>query len=152
VEQYRAALVLDFEHKRVEGTEWIRLRASDSPSDLELDADEIIVESALVGKSAQSFSQSVDTNTGRGRLNIHLNRSIQRNRRVNLQLAFHGSPTKGLVFSGDQAYTVYNTSHWMIVNHDPEDLATFRLSLTVPATMTVIGNGRISRPDQAAGI
>jgi aminopeptidase N len=135
-EHYSAALILDFEHRRIDGTETIRLRASrESLSEVELDADEIVISSVQVGREALRFSQSP------GHLRIQLKRPLEPGRRVNLHLIFHGSPTKGLLFFPDQAYTVYNTSHWLAVNHEPNDLATLTLSLNVPSTMVAIGNG-----------
>jgi len=142
VENYSASLTLNFEHRRINGTEMIRVRANrGSINELELDADEIVVDSVLVGKKAQRFSQSVDPETGKGRIRIQLNRPLNRDRRLTLQVTFKGSPAKGLQFFDDQAYTVYNTSHWLVVNHDPSNLATLTLSLNVPSDMVVIANG-----------
>jgi aminopeptidase N len=141
-EHYRAALTLDFEHRRIDATETIRLRCSrGSISEVELDADEIVITSAQISREELRFSQSMDAVTGKGRLRVRLNRPLNPGSRINLQLIFHGSPTKGLLFFQDQAYTVYNTSHWLAVNHEPNDLATLTLSLNVPVTMVAIGNG-----------
>jgi len=142
VESYSASLTLNFESRSITGTEMIRVRASRGPIDeLEIDADEIVVDSVLVGKEAQRFSQLVDPETGKGRIRIQLNRPLNRDRRLTLQVILKGTPAKGLQFFDDQAYTVYNTSHWLVVNHDPSDLATLTLSLNVPQDMVVIANG-----------
>lgn len=142
VENYSASLTLDFQHRSISATEMIRVRASHGPIDeLELDADEIVVNSVMAGKEAQRFSQSVEPETGKGRIRIQLNRPLYRDRRLKLKVTFKGTPTKGLQFFYDQAYTVYNTSHWLVVNHDPSDLATLTLLLNVPADMVVIANG-----------
>jgi len=143
VEHYSASLTLDLEHRRIEGAETIRVRScGESITEIELDADEIVVESALVGKNLQQqFSQSVDSVTNRGHVRIRLSRPLKRGKRLNLRVTFRGSPTKELLFFGNQSYTVYNTSHWLVVNHEPSDLATLNLSLNVPANLVVIGNG-----------
>ena len=141
-DHYSAALTIDFEHKRIQGTETIRVRSSgEQLRELEFDADEIVVKSVTVGRQPQRFSQLVDTGTSRGHVRIQLNRPLKRHGRIDIELTFEGSPAKGLLFIEGQAYTVYNTSHWLVVNHEPRDLATFDLSLDVPGDMVVVANG-----------
>jgi aminopeptidase N len=133
---YGVRLTLDFEKRSVEGVETIRLRShSGSLTDVELDADEIAVNSVQLGVSPQAFSQ------GDGHLTIHLALPLKPSKSLNVTMRYSGSPTKGLRFSRDEAFTVYATSHWMVVNRDPGDLATLRLALTVPAGMVVVANG-----------
>ena len=133
---YSTRLTLDFEKRSVQGVETIRLRADAAPlTDVELDADEIAVESVQRGGSAQSFSQED------GHLLVHLPQPLKPGENLNLTLRYGGSPTKGLQLSGNEAYTVYATSHWMVVNRDPRDFATLHLTLIVPSGMVVVANG-----------
>ena len=137
VEHYAAALTLDFEHHAISGSETIRIRSSQvSISEIELDANEITVDSLQVGRVEQHFEQAD------GYLRIHMTQPMPPGSKLAIKATFHGSPTKGLLFLGDSAYTVYNTSHWLIVNHQPSALATLALTLDVPAQMAVIANGR----------
>jgi aminopeptidase N len=137
IEHYDAHLALDLEHRSLTGKETILLRSTTpSVTEIELDADEIILESVRVGKKSQVFSQLP------AHVAIHLGTPLQLGERLSMTLTFHGSPTKGLIFSGSEAYTVYRTSQWLVVNHEPSDLATLRLSLRVPAGTVVIGNGQ----------
>ena len=137
VEHYDAQLNIDFNHHSIAGVETMRLRSvQGSVREVELDANEIVVDSVHIGRVIQPFDQAD------GYLRIHLSKALLPGKELTIKATFHGSPSKGFLFLGGSVYTVYNTSHWLIVNHEPGDLATLSLSLNVPSGMAVVANGR----------
>ena len=94
------------------------------------------MESVAASGRAQGFTQLAK------HLDIQLASALKKGRTIRLTVVFLGTPTKGLRFSVSQAFTVYNTSHWMVVNHVLDDLATFQLRLRTAKEVVVIGNGK----------
>ena len=140
VQHYSVALTLDIPHHTIKATETIRLHLADAAiREIDLNADELAIETVSAGKQKLQFSQSP------GSLQIFLTGPLARRTTLTLSIAFHASPTKGLRFFDTQAYTVYSTSHWMVANHIPADLATIDLRVQTPAKLTVITNGK-NRP------
>lgn len=136
VDRYAVNLKINLDRREVQGSETIDVRArAVSTSDLEFDCSEIIVGSASAGNMAQTFSQSD------GHLFVHLSRELRAGQRRPLKFTFGGSPTKGLLFAVNQAFTVYHTNHWLIVDHTPGDLSQFEISINVPEAWSVISNG-----------
>jgi len=62
-----------------------------------------------------------------------------------IEIEYHGSPPHGISFFVDeqQVYTAFSTSQWMVCLDAPDDKATVRLGVIVPASWTVVANGRM---------
>lgn len=140
VNRYSADITLDFVHHSIKAAETIHLQASERQ--IELDANEIVIDSVAIAKRAIPFSQTPG----------HVLIELPKVGPATLTLDYHGSPAKGVIFSNNEAFAPYNTSHWLVVNHLPSDLATIHLRLHTPANVTVISNGdKRSIPDFVMG-
>ncbi len=142
VKHYDVEISVDLTARRVAGTETMRILCEKAPlQEIELDADDLTVAEVRRGKAALGFSQSFDYATKEGRATIRLDKALERGEETTIEVRYSGAPKRGLRFNGDQAYTVFRTSSWMVVNSRPNDLATIRLSITVPKGLMVIANG-----------
>jgi aminopeptidase N len=61
---------------------------------------------------------------------------------VTLDIAYHGSPVKGLVWGNEFVYSAYFICYWMICDEDPGVRSTFEIEITAPSDykMTASGN------------
>lgn len=142
VKHYDAEISVDFGARRVAGIVSMRiLSESASLRAVELDANDLMIAEARRGRTALGFSQFIEGPTGEGRALIRLDKPLARGEQTTLRVRYSGAPTKGLRFFGDQAYTVFHTSYWLVVNSRPGNLATLRLSISVPRELSVIANG-----------
>ena len=83
------------------------------------------------------------------RLRVTLPRGRANETRM-LMIAYHGSPSSGLVFEPEreQIYTIFSTSQWMVALDEPDARATLRLRLTIPRDWIAAASGReVSRRD-----
>jgi aminopeptidase N len=63
--------------------------------------------------------------------------------RVPVSVTYHGQPRGGIRFFADQqqVYTAFSTRQWLVCVDSPDQKATLRLSVTVPAGLVAIGSG-----------
>jgi aminopeptidase N len=80
-----------------------------------------------------------------GRLNVALSRPAKANERRRIEVEYQGAPRRGIRFfpEREQTYTAFSNSQWMVCVDAPEDRATLRLVLIVPAKLKTVANGRL---------
>lgn len=79
------------------------------------------------------------------RLVVALRTPANANETQSIEIQYHGSPQRGLSFFVDpgQIYTAFSTSQWMVCVDAPDNKATIRLALIVPASWVVVANGHL---------
>src|SRR4051812_35319071 len=113
---------------------------------IEFDCGELTVDAVREKSEAQKFTQ------GEHRLSITLARPAKDGERREVLVEYHGAPRRGIRFFPDeqQVYTVFSTSQWMPCVDAPEDKASLRLTLILPAGVAGGAVGpRLSRPAPA---
>jgi aminopeptidase N len=91
----------------------------------------------LAGKQVLKYSQAEH----RLRIDLPATKASQVKQ---IAILYHGTPRRGIRFFPErsQVYTVFSTSQWMICNDDPDERATLRTRLILPADLTGVANGR----------
>jgi aminopeptidase N len=138
---YDAQLEPDGANKTVKGRVLIRLVAlAEKVNAVRLDCGDLLIDAVRENGVAQKFERS-----GR-RLNVLLSRPAKAQEERVLEVEYHGAPTRGIRFfpEREQVYTVFSTSQWMVCVDAPDDKATLRLNLIVPARWQTVANGRLS--------
>jgi aminopeptidase N len=137
---YDARVEPDIARKTITGKVLIRLapRAA-GPGLVEFDCGDLIVDAVHEGGQAQKFSR-----TDR-RLAVMLSRPAVANETREIEIDYHGAPRFGVRFFPErtQVYTVFSTSQWLVCVDAPEDRATLRLNLILPAGLRATANGRL---------
>jgi aminopeptidase N len=136
---YDVTLEPDFAARTVTGTVVVRMAIQRSLDRVELDRDDLIVDSVTEGGHPQAFEPHDR------KLTIHLARPAVPNETREIEIAYHGTPRNGLRFVPDraEAFSNFSTSHWLVCLDEPDDRATLRLSLVVPAALHVVGSGHL---------
>jgi aminopeptidase N len=147
VVDYRADLDVRPADKRISGDEEIDLISrSAALREVDLEAPGLEIEGVWSAGRALPF-RSAD-----GLLLVTFDPPIPQGMTRTLRVRYSGSPQKGLRFTADGIYTVFNTSSWLVSKSDPGDKATFTLRLTLPAGLTVAASGHpVSRDTLADG-
>jgi aminopeptidase N len=103
------------------------------------DCGDLLIDAVRENNAALKF-----TREGR-HLSVTLSRPAKRNERRRIEVEYHGTPRRGIRFYPErvQVYTAFTTSQWMVCVDAPEDRATLRLSLAVPANLETVANGRL---------
>ncbi len=143
---------IDWEKREIAGTATLTLAPlNDGLTSVTLDAAELTIEAVTTGSG-----QKLDFAAGAKELTIGLDRTYAAGEPVTLAIRYRTRPRKGFYFvAPDQAYPTklrqiwtqgeseYN--HYWFPSYDfPNDKATSETIVTVPAEMTVIGNGRLA--------
>ena len=137
VQDYNVELALDFKAQTVAGEETLTLRSLENgQSAVDLAAADLKVETLAEGGDALPFEQR------EGRLRFHLKRPAAKGETRTVRLRYSGKPSRGLRFSGDQAFTAFHTHHWLVCQEDPSDKASLSLALIVPAGLEAVASGR----------
>ncbi|HYG82926.1 MAG TPA: M1 family metallopeptidase [Pyrinomonadaceae bacterium] len=112
-----------------------------------LDCGDLTIDAARENNQPLKF-----TRDGR-RLNVSLPRPAKAGERRRIEIEYHGAPRYGIRFYPDrnQVYTAFTTSQWMVCVDAPDDRATLRLSLVVPANLETVANGRFVKRHQSGG-
>ncbi len=116
VERYTVHVTLDMKAQRVYVDERIDLRMLSDVSQLQFDLQDMVVQAIRDSRTNLPFNSSYN------HLTVGFPRPLKRSRHHRLRITMSGKPSKGLVFEGDEAFTVYDTSHWLAVDHRPGDL------------------------------
>ena len=79
-------------------------------------------------------------------LEVSLSRPAKANEKREIEIEYHGTPRRGIRFFPErtQVYTVFSTSQWLVCLDAPDDRATLRLKLIVPAGFNTVANGRLA--------
>jgi aminopeptidase N len=136
---YDAKIEPDITNKTVTGKVLIRLiiRKVD-PAEIEFDCGNLTVDAVRERGEPQKFSRHDR------RLIVSLSRPAKANEAREIEIDYHGAPRFGIRFFPEQTqlYTLFSTSQWMVCVDAPEDKATLRLNLILPAGLRMVANGR----------
>jgi aminopeptidase N len=137
VKDYSVELALDFKERTITGDETVTVRSlADGQTAVDLAAADLKVETLTEGRDALPFEQHD------GRLRLTLRRPANRGEIRTIRLRYSGKPTRGLQISGEQAFTAFHTSHWLVCQDDPAAKASLSLALIVPAGLEAVASGR----------
>jgi aminopeptidase N len=137
---YDARIEPDIARKTITGAVMILLRANtDNLASITLDCGELAPDGVSERGATLKFTQQAQ------KLTVWLNAPAKARETREIEIAYHGSPPRGIRFFPDldQVYTIFSTSQWMVCVDAPEDRATFRLRLILPANLTAVANGRL---------
>jgi aminopeptidase N len=141
---YAAQIELDVTQHSVSGTVTISVMPLQAGlKTLRLNAGMLDIQA--VTQSGQSLLFEKDA----GVLTIHLQAPTKPNEAQTVNVTYRGTPKTGITFLPEaaQVFTAFSTSQWMPCIDAPADRATFTLTLTVPRSYRVVGNGRLLRED-----
>jgi aminopeptidase N len=137
---YDAQIEPDIARKTITGAVLIRLRANtNNLASITLDCGELAPDVVSEKGTTLKYTQQAQ------KLTVWLSAPAKARETREIEIAYHGSPPRGIRFFPDldQVYTVFSTSQWMVCIDAPEDRATFRLRLILPANLTAVANGRL---------
>jgi aminopeptidase N len=137
---YDAQIEPDITNKTIKGQVLIRLTIrADNLSAIEFDCGELTIDAVREQGRAQQFVRQ------ESHLRVLLPQPAKAGETREFEIEYHGAPRRGIRFFPDQqqVYTAFSTSQWMICVDAPADKATLRLSLILPAGLTVVANGRL---------
>jgi aminopeptidase N len=146
---YDVSLTPDFARGVISGVEHLRFQSlSDELDAVSFNANPLAVTATLDGLAGVRISTEGD------RRIFHLPRRLIKGEMATLVMSFAGRPERDLVFTRDEIHTGFFTCELMICDVDrPDDRATFRLRLTLPAGMQAVAPGRlVSRTPTSAGL
>jgi aminopeptidase N len=136
---YNVSLEPDMADKTLKGTVQIHFVSKVANlSSVEFDCGELEIDAVKQGSAVREYSVKEH------RLHVALP-PMKANQVAELEIAYHGSPRRGIRFFPDnsQVYTVFSTSQWMVCVDAPDDKATLSLTLILPAALTAVANGRL---------
>jgi len=134
---YDITIEPDITQKTLTGTAIIKFSSNIKGLDyIQFDCGDLIIDSVKQSGMTRQFS------TSEHHLKVSLP-PLKRNQSSELTVAYHGAPKRGIRFFPElpQIYTVFSTSQWTVCVDAPEDKATLKLTLIVPAKLTAISNG-----------
>ena len=136
---YDITLEPDIAQKTVSGKAVIRFTSQiEVLQSVEFDCGNLTVDSVTQSGKSREFT------TTEHHLRVSLP-PLKKGQSSELSIAYHGAPKFGIRFFPDlsQVYTVFSTSQWTVCIDAPEDKATLKLTLIVPAKLSVISNGEL---------
>jgi len=139
---YEAEIEPDIANKSIKGKERIRfLAGKDNLAAIDLDCGELTIDTVFEQGSALRFVVKDR------RLLISLARPAKSKEKREIELNYHGAPKRGIRFFPEQqqVYTVFSTSQWLVCVDAPDDRATVRLTLILPAALGNVANGQLVR-------
>lgn len=140
VVHYDVELEPDLAHKSVSGKLVVRfLTHAAEIASVAFDCGDLTVD------SVRSRGQHLVFRQQDHRLVVALRAPLKANDTQELEIQYHGTPQRGLSFfpAAGQIYTAFSTSQWMVCIDAPDDRATIRLAVIVPASWAVVANGRL---------
>ncbi len=138
--EYRARIEPDIANKSLSGQVAIRFRQRTADlQTLRLNAGELQVTSVKERGIALPFRRTGDM------LEVVLPKARPAIAERAVTIVYRGKPAAGMVFlpAETQVYTAFSTSQWMPCKDAPEDKATLRMTLLVPASFKVVANGHL---------
>ncbi|HEV7892700.1 MAG TPA: M1 family metallopeptidase [Pyrinomonadaceae bacterium] len=136
---YDARVEPDVVNKTVRGKVSIRLVArAGGLGALEFDCGDLVIDAVRVGAKAERFER------GERVVRVLLSRPARVGATREVEFEYHGAPRRGIRFYPEleQVYTVFTTSQWMVCVDAPDDRATLRMTLVLPANLGNVANGR----------
>ena len=140
---YNLRLEPDIANKSLVGKESIKFVArSANLMQVEFNCGELTIDSVQESGVARKFVRRDR------KLIISLDKPAKLNEARELEIEYHGTPRRGIRFFPErqQVYTIFSTSQWMVCVDEPDDRATFLMSLILPAKLTAVGNGSPTPP------
>src|SRR5262249_11119727 len=100
---------------------------------------ELVIDAVRENGAAQKFERKGE------RLNVLLSRPAKVHETRSIEIAYHGSPSRGIRFfpEREQVYTVFSTSQWMASVDALDDRQTLGLRAILAARRTVVASGRL---------
>jgi len=140
---YNLRLEPDIANKSLVGKESIKFVARTANlMQVEFNCGELTIDSVKESGVARKFVRKDR------KLTISLDKPAKLNEAREFEIEYHGTPRRGIRFFPErqQVYTIFSTSQWMVCVDEPDDRATFLLSLILPAKLTAVGNGSPTPP------
>lgn len=140
VQHYEARVEPDIAQKTVAGEVRITfVSRSDKLTAVEFDCGELTI------SAVRDIGEELKFTRNGGRLTITLARPAKAGEWRRIVVEYRGAPRYGIRFfpEREQTYTAFSTSQWMVCVDAPEDRATLRLVLILPAKLKVVANGRL---------
>jgi len=137
---YDAQVEPDIANKSIAGKVLIQLVSTVTQlKAIDLDCGELTIDSVTENGAPQKFARNGE------RLHILLSRPATAKEKREIEIGYHGTPRRGIRFFPDreQVYTVFSTSQWLVCVDAPDDKATLRLRVILPANLNMVGNGRL---------
>lgn len=136
---YDARVEPDVFNKTVRGRVSIRLFARGGGlGALEFDCGDLVIDAVRVGSKAERFERAERV------VRVFLSRPARAGETRVVEFEYHGAPRRGIRFYPERelVYTVFTTSQWMVCVDAPDDRATLRMTLVLPAQLANAANGR----------
>jgi len=140
---YNLRLEPDIANKSLVGKESIKFVARTANlMEVEFNCGELTIDSVKESGVTRKFVRRDR------KLIISLDKPAKLNEARELEIDYHGTPRRGIRFFPErqQVYTIFSTSQWMVCVDEPDDRATFLMSLILPAKLTAVGNGSPTPP------
>lgn len=142
VQHYDLALTLDGQGRALQGLATLTVQRARAVDTLRLDLLTLTVDRVLVNDRVREFRRDS------ARLHIPLRASD--GTRLRIGIRYHGEPSDGLIVRTDSArgWSAFGDNwpdrarHWIPSIDHPSDKATIAWSVTAPARLTVVANGR----------
>jgi len=137
---YNARIEPDIVNKTIKGKVSIRFVSRTAGLvEVELDCGDLIIDAVREAKEPRRFIRRDH------RVSISLSQPVKENETREIEIDYHGAPKRGIRFFPDreQVYTVFSTSQWMVCVDAPDDKATLRLNLILPAELSNVANGHL---------
>ena len=145
---YDAQVEPDIANKSITGKVLIQLVSTVTQlKAIDLDCGELTIDSVRESGAPQKFVRNGQ------RLHILLLRPAKAQEKREIEIEYHGTPRRGIRFFPDreQVYTVFSTSQWLVCVDAPDDKATLRMKVILPANLKMVGNGRFVGPRAFTG-
>ncbi|HVF45659.1 MAG TPA: M1 family metallopeptidase [Pyrinomonadaceae bacterium] len=136
---YDARVEPDVINKTIRGRVSIRLVArAGGLGALEFDCGELVIDAVREGAKADRFERAERV------VRVFLSRPARAGETREVEFEYHGAPRCGIRFYPERetVYTVFTTSQWMVCVDAPDDRATLRMTLVLPANLANAANGR----------
>ena len=142
--RYQVNLKPDIYSQSLEGQVTIDFMVGSQALKATFDCGSLVVDE-VIGKSVKGFQQ-----TG---WKLELTFIENSGRAHSVRIFYHGSPTRGVVFSPktNQVHTYFFSSEWMICNRQPSDRASIKMHITIEDSLTAISTGELIKVKTGVG-
>jgi aminopeptidase N len=137
ITMYAARIAVDIGSRSVSGTATLSYAASPRADELRLPQNDLQIDSVTAQGEPVPFRIEAGT------IRIELPYAAPTGSAGQVDIAYHATPKRGLVFSRGLVYTNFFVCHWLPCKEEPGDKASFRLDITVPARFTVVASGQL---------
>lgn len=135
VESYRVALALDLATRTLVATTTLRIRPGDDP-ELRFPLAGLVVDRVSTAGARVPFTYRD------GVLTLRIPPPANPGDPVEVTVAYHGAPAKGLAWGARSVHTTFHSCGWMVCDQDrPGERTPVELELVVPADLDVVASG-----------